>query len=161
MPQQITLYPIYALASDHEDFPFDTASLPYQITEDVALEDVTTLFNAHTWEWVGNELGHRDIQELRGVHHALVHRYAVPEYQHGDDASTRSKGLMHMLAALLRLIRPMRQIALLMQGGVQEDNTMNVQHFEHPIGLMNVPQVQKQFHSRTQVPKRVDALAPR
>src|SRR5258708_184637 len=161
MPQKITLYPIYALASAHEDRPFD-AALPYAVTEDVALEDVTPLFNAATWEWVGNELGNRDIEELRGVRHALVHRYATPGTPQGDhEPNTKSITLMHNLAALLRLIRPMRQMALLMQGELQENHTLNVQYFEHPIGLLDVPQVQKLFHLRTQDAESLHTLAPK
>lgn len=157
----MTLYPIYALANAHEDYPFD-AALPYQIREGVALEDVTTLFNAGTWDWVGNELGRRDIEELRGVRHALVHRYAVPgERREDEDANQKSIQLMHNLAALLRLIRPMRQMALLMQGEIQEDTTLNVRHFEHPIDLLEVPQVQKLFHLRTQDAEALRAFAPR
>src|SRR5205823_5056826 len=160
MPHKLTLYPIYALARAHEDYPFDLQLLPYQIITDVALEDVTPLFNEDTWRWVGNALGQRDIDELRNVRHALVHRYEIPEHVHGGEADANSIKLMHNLAALVRLIRPMRQIASVMQGELREDNTLNVDHFEHPIDLLEVPQVQKLFHLRNQDAQALRDLAP-
>lgn len=42
----------------------------------------------------------------------------------------------------------MRQRASLMRGELREDGTLDVQHLEHPVDLMEVPEVQKLFHLR-------------
>ena len=160
MPRKITLYPIHALAMAHEDEPFDLRLLPYQVHQGVALEDVTPLFNEETWNWVEHELGRWQIDELRGVRHAIVHRYENAENIRGGGADTSSEKLVRNLAALLRLIRPMRQTALLMQGELREDASLNVNYFEHPIDLLEVPQVQKLFHLRTQDAQTLTILAP-
>lgn len=160
MPSKLTLYPIHAVANVHEDQPFDPALLPYQVVEDVVLEDVTSLFNEETWHWVEHELGRHQIQELRSVRYAIVHRYETQEEGHGGEADTKSERLVKNLAALLRLVRPMRQTALTMQGALREDNTLNVNHFEHPINLLDVPQVQKLFHLRTQDAQTLRELGP-
>src|SRR5208282_2194889 len=45
----------------------------------------------------------------------------------------KSSELIHNLAACLRLVRPMRESSLLMQGGVRDDGTFDVQKFDHPL----------------------------
>ena len=64
------------------------------------------------------------------------------------EADHESEKLVRTVAALVRLVRPMRQFAMYMRGVVEKDGKLNINHFEHPIELMEVPEVQKLFHLR-------------
>ncbi len=147
MPNRITLYPIYALASAIDGQPFDRSVLPMQIVEGVRIEGVLPLFNEETFAWVTNELGRRDLADVQGVRYAIVHRYNTDDPIEGGNPDQQSEKLVRNLAACLRLIRPMRQRASLMRGELREDGTIDVRYFEHPVDL-EVPEVQKLFHLR-------------
>lgn len=147
MPNKLTLYPIFAVASPWDDEPFDSAVLPFRLAGDVSIEDVSALFNEDTFRWVEKEIGRRDIEDLKNVHYAIIHRYETHQANRDED-DLRSDRLVLNVAACLRLIRPMRQRALLMQGEITQDRGFDVKHFEHPIELMEVPEVQKLFHLR-------------
>ncbi|OFV93743.1 MAG: hypothetical protein A3F68_11525 [Acidobacteria bacterium RIFCSPLOWO2_12_FULL_54_10] len=144
-----TLYPIYWLADTITyDVPFNRGVLPFQIIDEVAIEDVSPMFNDGTFAWVTNEyLSTNDLKDLRAVRYALVHRYET-DGVHDGEADDVSEKLVKNLVACLRLIRPMRQRALLMRGDMNADGTINVRHFVHPINLLEVPEVQKLFMLR-------------
>ncbi len=147
MRDKLTLYPIFAVDDPWDEEPFDTAVLPFMVTDNIAVEDVSGLFNDDTFSWVEREMGRHDLEDLKSVHYAIVHRYQTQESNRGED-DTASEELVGQVAACLRLIRPMRQRASLMQGEVTQERDFNVQHFEHPVNLMEVPEVQKLFSLR-------------
>ena len=72
-----------------------------------------------------------------------------------------SRKLVATLAACLRLIRPMRQSALMIHGTVRdEDGSFNVRGFDVPPShLIEVPEVQKLFKLRNQDAEDPSALA--
>jgi hypothetical protein len=147
MPQKVTVYPVYMLAGAIDEEPFDRSALPINIAEGVGLEDVSAMLNEETFAWVRSELGKRDLEDLRTVQYALVHRYRT-DLLEGGVSDQQSETLVQNLAACLRLIRPMRQCTSLMRGELRENGTLDVQHLEHPVDLMEVPEVQKLFHLR-------------
>lgn len=114
------------------------------IASDVTLEDVSPLFKKDTWNWLEGEIGKRDLDVLKSVRHALVHRYSSRLYGTGE----LSANLVRNLAACLRLIRPMRQFALVMHGPIHADGTIGIQSFDHPIHLIDIPHIQKGFSLR-------------
>lgn len=143
MPNGVTLYPIYRLADESDEEPFDCAALPIQIVEHVGIEDVSQMFDEETFKWVGNAMGQRALEDLQRVRYAIVHRYEAKPHE-----SVQPSGmLVRNLAACLRLIRPMRQRASLMRGEVRENGKLDLQQFDHPIDL-EVPEVQKLFGLR-------------
>jgi hypothetical protein len=144
---RVTLYPISGLAGSWEDEPFDESSLPAAIISGVTLEKVTPMFKDDTWSFVEGEIGKRDLEVLKKINHAIVHRYTSRRYGSGD-LEQQSSNLVHNLAACLRLIRPMRQYALVINGPLHADDTISIQSFEHPIHLMEIPQIQKGFTLR-------------
>lgn len=148
MPNKATLFPIYALADIIDPEPFDMRVLPFQVIEDVTVEDVTPMFNNDTFNWVQNELGKRDLKELKGVKYAIVHRYTSEKVANGGVDDMESERKIRNLTACLRLIRPMRQTASLMRGELGPEGKIDVQHFEHPHELLELPEVQKLFHLR-------------
>jgi hypothetical protein len=144
---RVTLYPINAVSEMWQDDPFDHTQLPAQIVPGVTIENVKALFNEQTFSWVGTEMGKYDMETLGGVKYAIVHRFEVPHLDNGK-ADTESSELVNRIAACLRLIRPMRQFASRMVGNLRPDGTIEIQTFEHPMKLMDVPQVQRSFALR-------------
>lgn len=150
MVKRLSIYPIFSLANAADDHPFDLDQLPFPVFENVAIEDVSPLFNEETWKWIADHLGKRDNDELRLIKHALVHRY---EDEHPYRVDNRKRDISvqttNNLAALLRVIRPMRQKALMVQGYLQ-DGYLHVDSLQHPINLLDVPHVQRLFQIRLQ-----------
>ena len=108
-------------------------------------------------------MSRRDVKHLQNVRHAIVHRHPVPNrdrFGPSDVADHDSGELLHKIAALMRLIRPMRQFALYMRGTLQEDGTIDIKHFHNPIELLDVPEVQKLFSLRTRDALLIRNCAP-
>ncbi len=155
-----TLYPIYWLAGALvDDEQFDLSKLPIDVAEGTRIEDVSGRFAKGTFELFREKLGTDRMEDLKRVRYALVHRYPDPTgYPHGE----RAEETVLMLAACLRLIRPMRQSALLMRGTIRvDDGTFDVNHFELPAPhLVEVPDVQKLFKLRNHDADDLKAYAP-
>jgi hypothetical protein len=154
-----TLYPIAGLAGSWEDEPFDESALPARIVEDVTIENVTPMFKNDTWSFVEGEIGKRDLEVLRRVQYAMVHRYSSSQYGSGN-LEQQSTNLVHNLAACLRLVRPLRQFALVINGPLQADKSIRIQSFEHPIHLMEIPNIQKGFTLRNRDVLELQSVAP-
>ena len=114
MAEKLTLYPIYAAGQAWDDEPFNPAVLPFSVAQDITIEDVSSLFNEETFRWVEREMGRHDLEVLRSVRYAIVHRYSMRSYIR-DNVDVESEKLVREVAACLRLIRPMRQGASLMR----------------------------------------------
>src|SRR5450631_129457 len=160
IPQRFSLYEIYGLAGGVDDEQFDKSVLPFDVTEGVRIEDISSLLRSDTFEFVKERMGSDAVKQLRGVTHALVHRYSPESYTDaegnwiGDEAhSAKSGDLVRNVAACLRLIRPMRQSAQLMWGGIRADGTFDVLGFDSPVECHEVPYAHRFFHLRN-----VDAL---
>lgn len=149
MANRVTLYPIYSIARGWDDEPFDLALLPFSLFPDLAIEDVSPMFNERTFDWLRNEVGRYAMQDLQGVHYTLVHRYQTSDLGDKGRKDEESEELVRNVAACLRIIRPMRQGATLMRGELERDGAIDIDHFEHPVQLMEVPYVQKLFDLRT------------
>ena len=87
------------------------------------------------------------METLGGVKYAIVHRYEATSLDAGH-AQQQSVDLVNNIAACLRVVRPMRQFASLMVGNLRDDGTIQIQTFNHPVNLMDVPQLQKGFSLR-------------
>ena len=89
----------------------------------------------------------------------MIHRYdpqpiidkqtgAILGYKQSNESS---ETLIRKVAACLRLIRPMRQSALLMRGEIRGDGTFDVTGYDvPPHHLIEVPDIQKLFKLRNQ-----------
>jgi hypothetical protein len=157
--RRISIYPLYGLAGQPEDEPFNEAVLPFEVIPNVTLELVSPLFSDETWDWLQSYVGKRSLDDLKGVRHAIVHRYETEQEAVNLGAHSDSRKLIQNIAALLRLIRPMTQRALLIQGEFRRDDTLDVKTFDHPIDL-EVPEVQKLFCVSNRDADALRELAP-
>jgi hypothetical protein len=156
--QRISLYPIAGVTGSWQDEPFDTSALPAQVIPDVHIEDVSSVFRDDTWDFFEREMGKRDVEALRRVKYAIVHRYWSTQHGTGE-LEKRSSELMHNIAACLRLIRPMRQYALVINGPVRPDGTLHVRYFDHPVHLIEIPNIQKGFLLRNRDVEELKTVA--
>jgi hypothetical protein len=164
---RFTLYPIYGFADRIDGEPFDINTLPFHVSEGVDIEAIFRRFREGTFELWRPQIG-ASVEDLETVRYALVHRYdPQPVIENGEFIadhvhSARSEELVRRLAACLRLIRPMRQHALVMRGNVRdEDGSFDVTGFDVPaVHLLEVPEVQKLFTLRTQDADDLRAYAP-
>jgi hypothetical protein len=147
-------YPIYWLADEASDEPFDLTRLPFDIAEDVRIEAVSDRFRDDAFTLWASGVGSIVVDELERVRFALVHRYSpAPIFDDRQligetQRSAASQNVVRTLAACLRLVRPMRQNALRIHGSVRgEDGSFDVRGFDLP-NFIEVPEVQKLFMFR-------------
>ena len=166
---RFTLYPIYWLSDEVDDEQFDLTRLPFGVTENVRIESVSQRFRPHAFDLGRERLGTGILHELEAVRYGLVHRYEpepIISEQTGEvlghkQSNESSETLIRQVAACLRLIRPMRQSALLMRGDVREDGTFDVTGYDvPPLHLIEVPDVQKLFKLRNQDANDLRNYAP-
>jgi hypothetical protein len=162
---KFSLYAIYAVArnwqtggADDEDF--DTSSLPIEIADGAKIEDVSALVREDTFAFVKADMGTSAVENLQGVHYAIIHRYESQPIIDEFGQRQSSETLVRNLAACLRLIRPMRQFAQGMHGNVRGDGTLDVMGFDHPIDLLETPENQKLFTLRNRDAAELRYYAP-
>ena len=165
---RFTLYPIYWLAGVLDDEQFDLRRLPFDVAENVRIEDVSQRFRPDAFDLGKETLGTKILEELERVRYALVHRYEpepiVDEATHEivyKQSNESSETLIRQIAACLRLIRPMRQSALLVRGDVRGDGTFNVTGYDvPPLHLIEVSDVQRMFKLRNRDADDLRTYAP-
>jgi hypothetical protein len=155
MQKKFTLYVIYSLANQWgEPEQFDLTRLPFDIAEGVRIEDVSELIRPDTFKLVEQRAGSDEVEALQRTRYALVHRFdAETTFRKGEIISAEdyiqgSEQLVRKVAACLRLIRPMRQSSSFMRGNVRSDGTFDVESWQSPANLMEVPEIQKLFQLR-------------
>lgn len=167
---QFTLYPIYSIADEYHDDPFDRTRLPFEIVEGLYVEDVSRHFREGTFDHHNAMLGREVLRKLETVRYGLVHRYHLelaaqanaPQRTYPELPTDTSQSLVQNVAACLRLIRPMRQEALSMWGNVRdEDGSFDVTGLNvPPLHLIEVPESQKLYSLRDQDADDLRRYAP-
>src|SRR5207253_1776352 len=115
------------VANPHFDpEPFDPNVLPFDIADGVRIEAVQ--FSEGAFDLHRRGLGERLIEVMERVQYALVHRYnpdtiivdgeLIGEVQHNH----KSEQLLREMAACLRLVRPIRQHAMMMHGIIRDED---------------------------------------
>jgi hypothetical protein len=148
LEDKVNLYAIAELAPNWQDEPFDHSKLPAAIVPNVAIENIEPMFNPNTFDLFDKYLGKDDLEALRSVRHAIVHRFQMGNYHDEATQKLESGQMVYDLAACLRLIRPMRQFAMLIRGTLKPDGKLEVGGFDHPMHLMNIPLIQRGFTLR-------------
>ena len=62
-----TLYPIYWLADAVDDEQFDLSKLPFDVADDVHIEEVSARFATGTFDLFREKLGTERLDDLRSV----------------------------------------------------------------------------------------------
>jgi hypothetical protein len=162
--KKLTLYPIYDVAQQWDDEPFDFRLLPFQLCDSLSIRDVSPLLDEHeTFGIVELALSPEDVKKMRNMHYAIVHEYEdAKDYVSSSQTETpdqRSEILTRNAAACLTIIRPMRQAAMLAQGTLSENGYLILNHFEHPIAL-ETPMLHRLFHLRMSDAEDLRELLP-
>jgi len=145
---KINLYAVYGITHPWEDEPFDESALPAQILPNVTIENVASMFTKNSFDLFAGSLSPNDLKSLRAVKYAVVERFRKPSF-HGEEEQKFDIGqTVYNLAACLRLIRPMRQFSMRIHGVLKADGKLDVGGFDHPVHLMEVPAIQKDFRLR-------------
>jgi hypothetical protein len=159
LTEKMTLYPIHAVGQPFvDDEPFDDTLLPAQVSPGVTLEKVAGLLTPasfHLWE---RGLSRDQIESFANIDYAIVHRF----HSQPGTAETEQKSdeLVRSLAALLRIIRPMRQRFFVIQGTVESDGRFVPNAFEEPQDYVEIPEAHKIFHLRPRDLVKFQQLAP-
>jgi hypothetical protein len=148
MHKKIVIYAIHGVSPDWSGAPFDKSKLPFTVLTDVTIENVSSLLTPDSFTWAKTALSEDDFKELLSTSYALVYRYETAHENYGDD-DAKAEQQITTIAACLRLIRPMRQKAVVIQGRITPEKKFDVHNFGHPRNLMEVPYVQKLFTLRT------------
>jgi hypothetical protein len=155
-----TLLPIYWVAGAGDDECFDVTRLPLEVTEGTRIEAVAGRFRNGTFDLFRARLGTDKVADLEGVRYALVHRYE-PGYDEGAQRE-HSASTVRMLAACLRLIRPMREKNMLIHGSIRnQDESFDVMGFNLGDAYdVQVPEVQMLFSLRNRDADDLRRYAP-
>lgn len=157
---KVNLYAVYGISHPWEDEPFNEAVLPAHIVPNVAIENVTAMFSEGSFDLFATSLSPDDLKSLRAVKYAVVERFQTTGF-HGEEEQKFDIGqTIYNLAACLRLIRPMRQFAMRIHGVLKDDGKLDVGGFDHPVHLMEVPAIQKDFRLRNRDIEEFQTVAP-
>ncbi len=114
--------PLYSLGFGHTEDCFDVSRLPFQIADDLSIEDVRARLPENAFELWDRMLGEARSESVRSIRYAMVHRF-----DRGGDAEQQS---ITYATSCLRLIRPMRQGSLASSHvEIKEDGTFDVKGF--------------------------------
>jgi len=125
-----------------------TLPLPFEVMQDVVIEDVSSLLTDKTLDWVSKELGTYLTDMLKSVRYALVHRYPCDSTTRGTPDEQESEKLVNRLVELIHIIRPMRQNTSVIRG--QQSGADFWVVGLHTPNQLEVPEVQKLFHLRNE-----------
>lgn len=156
MRKKFTLYAIYGIAKSKwgNEEQFDISRLPFEVAEGLCIENVSPFIREGTFKFVEKRAGSDEVEALQRTKYAVVHRFDADtiikngEVISSEDYVRNSEQLVRKVAACLRLIRPMRQSSSFMQGNVRDDGTFDVETWQSPANLLEVPIVQKLFTLR-------------
>ncbi len=166
-PKRFSFYPIERVAygahrGGGDDDDFDPSILPFDLGDEITIEDVSGLIPDDEFEVYKPGMGSHVHDHLQRIKYALVHRFAEHEYNEATRHLTteselvfRSRRIIRETAACLRLIRPTSQYLHLFEGRI-DDNGMFAQiGLDTPVDFISNPINQRHFGFRT---KDADAL---
>lgn len=157
---QFCLYPIQRIAKSIDsggidDDDFDASILPLALNDGATIEDVSSKIHDDEFEFLRGHLSDDSMKELRRIKIAIVHRAPDREADgnggviFSDELLKRSENIVAENAALLRLIRPTYQKALMISGRIRHDEGFSTRHLNDPLTFVDAPENQKYFAVRT------------
>jgi hypothetical protein len=169
---KFALYPIGRVALGQqrggwEDWDFDPALLPFEIMDQVQIEDVSTRFLDDEFDTYENSLGSYAVKELKRLKYAIVYRF--PQYELNPvtnelildaEQMKRAQRLVREIAVCLRIIRPILQRAQYCEGQIRNDGAFVHSSFDVPNPYADVPHNQRLFSVRTEDVQCLKFYAP-
>ena len=67
--------PLYSLGFGHTEDCFDVSRLPFQIADDLSIEDVRARLPENAFELWDRMLGEARSESVRSIRYAMVHRF--------------------------------------------------------------------------------------
>jgi hypothetical protein len=109
---------------------FDSARLPFQIQENIFIEDISDLLtDASFSEGAVGRLGERDRERFKGHRYGLVGHYVGDSAISGARIDVTIRQNLRELMAYLRLLKPTRRIGVYAQGALRADGSLDVTTF--------------------------------
>ncbi len=147
MDLKFSLFPLERIARNWQgvfDGNFDDSLLPFEISKDVYVEDVSSLISDDEFEYCKQELGTETTKHLDQIKYAIIHRFPTVEADPDtgelileQELAERSRQLVQEMVACLRLIRPAVQHVQFLGGSVEPNGTLRHFHFDNPINFLN------------------------
>ena len=160
--RKCSLYPIEHIARGFyrggaDDDDFDSAILPFQVTDELTIEDVSNLIARDEFEIHRAGLGTYSHERLGKFKYALVHRF--PQYEIDEtnriaafetEMVERSRNLVRSAAACLRLIRPATQHLHFFEGNINDGGKFCHVGFDAPVDTVMNPISHRTLGFRTE-----------
>lgn len=139
-----------------DDDDFDPMIVPFKITDDLTIEDVSDLIPEDEFEIYRPVLGTYSHELIERIKYAIVHRYTQYEIDglnraitFGFTTTEHSQTLVRSAAACLRLIRPMTQHLQLFQGEINDRGHFCRIGFDTPLDSVMNPIAHRTLSFRT------------
>jgi hypothetical protein len=172
MDKLFSLFPIERVARSWSrggfyDEDFDESLLPFEVVEDVWIEDITSLVSDDEFEIYKQQLGTITIAHLERLKYVAIHRFTRNYFDLSANKSIfepervqHSERLIQEVVACLRLIRPTIYHAQLCGGSISEDGKLRGFRFHNPLEFFTPLENQKFFAIRTQDIEDLRIYAP-
>ena len=172
MDQLFSLFPIERIARGRgrggvDDEDFDMSLLPLEITEDVWIEDVSSLVNDDEFEIYKDQLGTIAVAHLERLKYVVIHRFPRNDFDRvankiifEPEQVHHSERLIQEVVACLRLIRPTIQYAQFCGGSIAADGKLRGFRFHNPLEFFTPLENQKFFAIRTRDIEALRLYAP-
>ena len=151
MSDRLTICAIRSLELDTEQ---SFLTLPIQLGDHLSIEDVSGIMKAEVFETWRDSMSKHRFEDLLHVRYAIVHRYTVAPHQRDPLIDQESWRTVHLVLALMRLIRPMRESGFQTQVEIRSDGSYDSLNIYHDNNWLEVPEVQKLYALR-----KVDILS--
>jgi hypothetical protein len=150
-----------------DDDDFDPAILPFDLGNEITLEDVSALIPADEFDCYKPGMGSHAHDHLERIKYALVHRFSeytfdesTQKLQSEDKQVFRSRRIIRETAACLRLIRPTSQYLHLFEGRIGDDGMFCQIGLDTPVDYIANPINQRNFGFRTKDAESLRRFAP-
>lgn len=167
---RFSLFPIGRLAKGphqgFDDYNFDISILPFEIEPNVHVEDVSGVIDYDDLESYKSFIAKSQFEALERIKYAIIHRYpqnAVDGNGHfiaDAEMTFRSRQLVQELAACLRIIRPVSQLASFCEGQINTTGKLCHFAFSDPLASLNLPPNHNLFSIRTKDVQDLRMYAP-
>lgn len=126
LAMRFRLAPIYSVGLRGSEDRFNTALLPFEISDGLTIEDVEPKLGVDAFELWKRMLGESTYERVGRIKYAIVQRY-----DSAHPISSSADSTLDFATSCLRLVRPMRENVLTSaEGDLRADGTFDVRSFQ-------------------------------